>query len=204
MTKANPSKKDLIVLDFDQTIYYNPNYDLSFSPKLYNVVRAKDFFFELFEQTEIPQVYKPYFVLITGRQEDQRRMVLHALKQKGYQIDTAYFNPTDQSVFLNNKGEIDPNKFLINYWCWKCMVINELKNSRDFGSIMVLEDDLTICHMLINLNITTLKTEFIIHNNELNIIFKEFNNNKKTFEILNSDLKCLYEGRDRKYEQISI
>ncbi len=204
MTKANLKKKDLIVLDFDNTMYHNPSYDLSLDIKPYEMVRAKDFFFELFTQTQIPRVYNPYFVLITGRKEDQRGAILKSLKQKGYLINRAYFNPTDQSVFLNNKGEIDTNKFLINYWCWKCMIINELWQSGRFSSITVIDDDSVICHMLTNLNITALKTEFIVYCGQLYLLFKEHNKSTKTFEIFNSDYKTLFKARDREPQEIPI
>lgn len=53
----------------------------------------------------------------------------------------------------------DENSFLIKYWTAKVKLINELKLTNRYNSILVIEDDLIVCSMLHKLGFKVFCTE---------------------------------------------
>ena len=155
--KQQDQKKDLIVIDFDKTIFYNPTNNFSIAIPLGDVLDADQFFSEFTYQTGnlIPKDAK--FILITGRHCDQEAVISHMLELKGFKIDQAYFNQMDR------KTVIDESSFLIKYWIAKVELINDLRLSNDYKSIIVLEDDPIICSMLEKLNFRAFKAQITKH-----------------------------------------
>ena len=90
--KPDQVKKSLIVLDFDQTLFYNRFNNFTLNISLENIIDSRTFFSEFTYQTGKIISKKAQFMLITGRRESQKNLILPYLKVKGYQIDQAFFN----------------------------------------------------------------------------------------------------------------
>ena len=158
--KQDQEKKDLIVLDFDGTILYNPHQDFSINIQLDHVLDAYTFFNEFMFQTNEIVLHNSEFVLITGRHQNQSEIITHLLKMRGYRIDQCFFNQMDRAT------PIDENSFLIKYWTAKAKLINELRLNDRYKSITVIEDNDIICSMLKKLGFTVFKAQ--ITKNEAN------------------------------------
>ena len=153
-------KRNLIVIDFDGTIFYNPHQDFSINIPLNHVLDAYTFFNEFMFQTNEIVLHNSEFILISGRHQDQKEVITHLLEMRGFRIDQSFFNQMDRTT------PIDENSFMIKYWTAKVKLINELKLSNKYKSITVIEDDAVICSMLKKLGFTVFKAQ--ITKNEAN------------------------------------
>lgn len=148
MTTKTPDreKNRLIILDFDGTIYHNPTNNFSVDIPLDDILDVHSFFAEFIYQTGRIVLKETEFILITGRHETQKSLLMPYLKKlKGYKIDLVYFNQMEHSTM------IDESSFLIMYWTAKVEIINQLRLSGEYKSIVVIDDDI-ICSMLQKLN----------------------------------------------------
>lgn len=116
------------------------------------------FFNEFMFQTNEIVLNSSEFILISGRNQNQERIITHLLEIKGYRIDQSFFNQMDRTT------PIDEDSFMIKYWTAKVKLINELKLSNRYASITVIEDDNVICSMLQKLNFTVYKTQITKNN----------------------------------------
>jgi len=156
--KPDQEKPSLIILDFDGTIFHNPTNDFSFDIPLYHVLDAYTFFNEFMFQTSEIVLNSSEFILISGRNQNQKEIIAHLLRIKGYRIDQSFFNQMDRTT------PIDEDSFMIKYWTAKVKLINELKLSNRYTSITVIEDDNVICSMLQKLNFTVYKAQITKNN----------------------------------------
>ena len=168
-------KKELIILDFDDTLYINlkRNYTIDINPN--NILDARYFFREFVRQIGIFNHRNICFMLITGRDREQRNIILHHLRLKGYRIDNAIFINIYNAYFPNSIQYFDDSSFLIYYWYWKAQIINELKISNEYKSITVIDNDDSICTMLKQLDMNIIKANIKSFRNNLHIIFSDFN-----------------------------
>lgn len=157
MLDKKPTKKRLIILDFDGTIFFNSSQNFSVAIPLDDVLNAHLFFSEFMYQTGILILNNTEFILITGRHCDQKEVISHMLELKDFKIDHAYFNQ------MNRKTVIDESSFLIKYWIGKVELINKLRLSNEYKSIIVLEDNSIICSILEKLNIRVYKAQITKH-----------------------------------------
>lgn len=165
------TKKELIILDFDDTIFYNPKNNFSIDINPSNIVEARYFFGEFIRQIGIFNHRNISFMLITGRDREQRDIILHHLRLKGYRIDNAIFINIYNAYFPNSIQYFDDNSFMIHYWGWKAQIINELKTSNEYKSITVIDNDEIICTMLKELDINVVKAKIVPLNSRLKLYF---------------------------------
>lgn len=166
--KQDQEKKDLIVLDFDGTVFLNLRQNFSSNIPIEHLIDAYTFFNEFMFQTNEIVLNSSEFILITGRNQDQRELIIQLLEMKGFRIDQAYFNQIERTT------TIDENSFLIKYWTAKAKLINELRLSNEYKSITVIEDSEIICSMLSKLGFTVYKTQ-ITKNNANQSLTVKFN-----------------------------
>lgn len=178
MDKLQLGKKDLIILDFDGTIYHNPRQDFTINIDFNNILPANQFFSELAYQVPLFSAYNfahnTQFLLLTGRPLRQKEIILELLSMKGYKIDLSVFSTYKYSIpEINSKYR--ENSFLIEYWAKKVEYINNLHNSNIFNSITIIDDDEVICTMLKNLKYTTIQAEIQHSGLDNHIKFHSFN-----------------------------
>ncbi len=166
--KQDQEKKDLIVLDFDGTVFLNLKQNFSSNISIEHLMDAYTFFNEFMFQTNEIVLNNSEFILITGRNQDQRELIIQLLEMKGFRIDQAYFNQIERTT------TIDENSFLIKYWTAKAKLINELRLSNRYKSITVIEDSSIICSMLSKLGFTVYKAQ-ITENNANQSLTVKFN-----------------------------
>lgn len=118
MLNKKPTKKRLIILDFDGTIFHNASQSFTVDVPLSDVLRANHFFSEFSYQSEVLVPKNTEFVLITGRSKNQEPFILNLLANFGYKIDRAYFNQMERT------SKISENEFLIRYWTGKARLID--------------------------------------------------------------------------------
>jgi len=102
MEKSQVNKKDLIILDFDNTIYHNSSQDFSININFNNILSANYFFSELAFQVPLFSAYNlahsTQFLLLTGRPNRQKAIILELLSMKGYKIDLSVFSTYKYSI----------------------------------------------------------------------------------------------------------
>ncbi|TKJ18432.1 MAG: hypothetical protein CEE43_17950 [Promethearchaeota archaeon Loki_b32] len=178
MEKLQLGKKDLIILDFDSTIYHNPSQDFTININFNNILPANYFFSELAFQvplfSAINFAHNTKFLLLTGRPLRQKEIILELLSMKGYKIDLSVFSTYKYSIPKINSIYRE-NSFLIEYWAKKVEYINNLHNSNIFNSITIIDDDDVICTMLKNLKYTTIQAEIQHYGLDNHIKFHPFN-----------------------------
>ena len=64
---------------------------------------------------------------------------------------------------------------MIHYWHWKTTLISELQISDEYKSIMVIDNDDSICTMLKELDFNVVKVKIVPYGNSLFPIFVNFN-----------------------------
>jgi hydroxymethylpyrimidine pyrophosphatase-like HAD family hydrolase len=167
MRDLNQEKKHLIILDFDGTLYHNPDYNFSIDIALRDIVDAYVFFNEFALQTGKLVLKNTEFILATGRSYTQQPFILRLLEEKGYRIDQAFFSQ------MSSDTSMDETTFMIEYWTAKARLINQLKLSNEFETITIIDDDGVICSMLEKLNFEVFKAEISRNrfNNALTISF---------------------------------
>ncbi len=170
------TKKELIVLDFDHTIYHNPKHNFSIDIKPHNIIEARYFFGEYVKPIGIFNHRNICFMLITGRDREQREIILHHLRLNGYRIDNAIFINIYNAYFPDSIQYFDDNSFLIYYWYWKVQIINELRLSNEYKSISVIDNDDSICTMLKKLDINVVKAKIVPLNSRLKLYFNSERN----------------------------
>lgn len=160
-------KKDLIILDFDGTIFYNDQKDFSTRMPFCDLLDAHTFFSEYTFQTGKQVNKNTEFILVTGRYRDQGLLITHLLELKNFKVKRAFFNQLEIDSFD------DEESFLINYWNRKVEIIAQLKVSNEFKSIVILDDDATICSTLRNLNFEVYQAEITkdVTTHALSIVF---------------------------------
>ena len=163
MDDIKTNKINLVILDFDGTIYNNQSKNFTIDIPIEHIIDAKKFFDELRYQTPISLTCTTEFILITGRPYSQKEAILYLLGLKGYHFQNSYFNTLDPQL------KIEPNSFMIKYWEAKVSLINEIAQSGKFNSITVIDDDPIICSMLFTLGFTVYQAQ--IHPN-LSLSFK--------------------------------
>jgi len=178
MKKLQLDKKDLIILDFDNTIYHNVNQDFSININFNNILPANQFFSELAFQVSLFSAYNfahtTQFLLLTGRPLRQKQIILELLSMKGYKIDLSVFSTYKYSIPKIN-SIYNENSFLIEYWTKKCEYINDMHNSNIFNSITIIDDDDVICTMLKRLHYTIIQAEIQHYGLDNHIKFHPFN-----------------------------
>ena len=68
------SKKDLILLDFDNTLYYNPQDVFSVEINFNNIIPYVDFFSEFYSQSKISLIKDRLFILIKGKKKSKKEL----------------------------------------------------------------------------------------------------------------------------------
>ena len=160
------------MLDFDNTIYYNPRKNYTIDINFDDILHANRFFGEFAYQTqrELSLLKSSKIILITGRTYEQKEIILNLLKLNGYNISESYFiNIQD---YENN---IDETTFLINYWSQKAQLINQLRIFGKYRSITIIEDDSVICSMLSRLNYDIIQAKLFVLDMGLQILFTRLN-----------------------------
>lgn len=157
------TKKNVIVLDFDHTIYDNIFQDYSINIRLDSIIHASCFFSQLSEQIELFSrfdfAHSTQFFLISGRSDTQKPVILDMLKLKGYHIDRAYLCNHDMFRKPHAFVDFDENLFRIRYWADKVSLICRLNSSQKYNSITVISSSDVVCTMLKELGFTVIKTE---------------------------------------------
>lgn len=171
-------KKDLIILDLDGTLLYNPNENFTIDIDPESILEAGYFFGEFVKQIRSFDHRNVYFTLITGRDHSQREALLYHLRLKGYRIDNAIFINFYNELFPDSIQYYDDTSFMIHYWHWKVSIISELRESNKYKSITVIDNDQSICSMLRELNFNVVKVEIVPYGNSLIPIFTNFNPEK--------------------------
>lgn len=151
--KQDQEKRNLVVIDFDGTLFYNPNQIYSLNIPLEHVIDAFTFFNEFMFQTNEIVLNNTEFVLITGRHRDHEAYINHLLELKGFRFDQSFFNQMGRTT------AIDESSFLIKYWTAKAKLINDTKLSNEYESIVIIDDDKILCSMLEKLNFRTFRTK---------------------------------------------
>ena len=169
-------KKELIILEFDDTIFYNPNDNFTIDINPNNIIDARYFFREFISQIGIFDHRNACFCLITGRDCSQREALLYHLHLKGYRIDNAIFININNAYFPDSIQYFDDSSFLIYYWYWKAQIINELRLSNEYKSITVIDNDDSICTMLKELDINVVKAKIVPLNSSLKLYFNSERN----------------------------
>jgi len=179
MKEFQSEKKNLIVLDFDNIIYYNPSNNFTIEIDFCNILPANYFFTQLASQVELFASYdfahNTHFVLITGRPSRQKDLILLYLRKRGYQIDEAYFSNYDPAQISRITEIFDESDFLLKYWTGKVDLITRLSRSRKYNSITIIDDSNVICSMLKELNFTVIRAEIQRLNAYSQIRFHPFN-----------------------------
>lgn len=151
--KLDQEKRNLVILDFDGTLFYNPESDFGFYTPINRVLDAYTFFSEFIYQTSEEILEEFEYILITGRNGAQEEIITHLLEIKGYRIDQSFFNQGKR------EKDIDEKTFMVNYWNGKIKLINEIKSSKRYESITVIDDDKVICTALKKLGFKVFKAK---------------------------------------------
>ena len=187
-------KKNLIVIDFDGTLLFSENHNFTIDIQLNHILDAYTFFNEFMFQTNEIVLNNSEFVLITGRNKNQREIIIPLLEMKGFRIDQAYFNQMERTT------TIDENSFLIRYWTEKVKLINQLSLSNEYKSITVIEDDSIICSMLSKLGITAYKTQITKDNANQSLAVKFSPPQVRFMTKLNTILKSKNKAKENLVE----
>ncbi|TES97187.1 MAG: hypothetical protein E3J90_07195 [Promethearchaeota archaeon] len=151
--KNKRDKKDLVIIDFDGTLFFNPENDFVYYTPINHVLDAYTFFSEFMFQTNEKILEDFEYIIITGRSETQEGVITHLLELKGYRIDQSFFNQGKRAK------DIDEETFMINYWNGKIKLINEIKLSNRYKSITIIDDDDVLCSALEKLGYTIFKAQ---------------------------------------------
>ena len=156
--KIDKEKRDLIILDFDGTLFLNPNNNFGFHTPINRVIGAYTFFNEFMFQTNERILENSECILITGRIETQEGVITHLLELKGYQFDQSFFNEGEGTK------DIDEDTFMMKYWNGKIKLINEIRSSKQYKSIVIIDDDDVLCSALNKLGFTVYKAQITKNN----------------------------------------
>jgi len=129
-------KEKLIILDFDNTIYYNLYNDFSTEFDEDNVVSLSNFFNAFYLQHRITFNSNVPLALIIGRDHFQKTVILTLLRKKGYQFDMTYFYSFQEFWRYGFQG----------YYKFKFSII--LRLALHFKEIWIFDDDPNICLLL--------------------------------------------------------
>jgi len=151
--KQDQEKKNLVIIDFDGTIFYNPTNNFSLNMPLNHALDAYSFFNEFTFQTNKNLSNNAEIILVTGRHKDQETVIRDLLELKGYKFDQYFFNQMDRTTVIDEKS------FLIKYWTAKVKLINEFRLNNEYKSIVIIDDDTIICSMLQKLNFEAYRVE---------------------------------------------
>lgn len=152
--KRDQEKRDLVIIDFDGTLFLNPDNNFGFYMPINRVIDAYTFFNEFMFQTNEMISENADCFLISGRIEAQEGVITHLLELNGYQFDQSFFN---QGGITNN---IDEKKtFMTKYWNGKIKLINEIKSSNQYKSIVIIDDDNVLCSALKKLGFAVFKAQ---------------------------------------------
>jgi len=119
------------------------NFSIDINPN--NITEAR-YFGEFVKQIGIFDHRNICFTLITGRDREQREVILYHFRLKGYRIDNAIF--INIHNFPDSIQYFDDTSFLIYYWYWKVQIIHQFRLSNEYKSITVIDNDESICTML--------------------------------------------------------
>ena len=168
-------RKNVIVLDLDNTIYDNIFQDYSINIRLDSIIPANYFFRQLAQQVPLLSTFdfahNTQFFLISGRVDTQKTTILDMLKLKGYRIDRAYFCNYDFFRDPHILVNFDENAFLIRYWADKVSLLNRLHSSKEYNSITLIDNSEVVCAMIKELGFTVVKAEI----NDFGIDFTPYN-----------------------------
>ncbi len=126
-------KEKLIILDFDNTLYFNPFNDFSTDFEEDNVVSLSSFFNAFYLQHHIAFSANVPLVLITGRDYSQKEAILSLLEKKGFQFEMTYFYSFENFWNYGFQG----------YYKFKFNIIFKLLPF--YKEIWVFDDDPNIC-----------------------------------------------------------
>jgi len=199
--------KHAIIIDFDNTLYYNPSHDFSSNIKEENILSEEYFFKRLC--TKFPEIqynhdyifkrlyYLKYcemfhcyydkitsHILNTGRHISQQEKIITALERKGYTFDNVFFSTTDKELFPEFNQNVNQYDFLTSHYIAKLSNINQIR--KGYKSIFLIDDDPFICHFakLIRINAIKPILEQSILPNYLGIhsFYEDINGISLTFE----------------------
>ncbi|KKK71603.1 hypothetical protein LCGC14_2912250 [marine sediment metagenome] len=183
---SNYHKKGLIILGFDNSIFYNPTNTYSMNIKADHILPAKYFFSQLTNQVKLFDPYKfahhTNFLLLTGRPSNQERLILSLLRKKGFRIGEAFFSNYHFNI-SRLESLTTESDFLIKYWSAKVELINKIQKSNKYNSITIIESDKVICTMLNELRFTVIQTQITNFQSQLFINFTSFNQNAHIHQL---------------------
>jgi len=186
MNEINNQKKDLIVLDFDNTLFYNHLQIFSMNIVMDHILPAREFFSQLNAQVDLFNSYNfahsTRFILLTGRPRRQERLIFSVLRRKGYKINEAFFSNYNSNI-SHLEALTHESDFLIKYWSAKVDLINKLKHSNKYSSITIIDDDNIICTMLKELKFTVIQSQITCFQNKLFIHFTPLDQNANTHRL---------------------
>lgn len=128
----------LYILDFDNTIYYNPSNDFSNKIDKDNIIPATEFGF-IFNQ----YLFKYY--LITGRNPNQQDYIEHCLQDKGYSFDNII------TFDIDNRDKLSYNEFMFQYIEWKYREAQKLICNNSYKAIYIFDDNKQVLQPFTNL-----------------------------------------------------
>jgi len=193
INKQAQEKRDLILIDFDKTLFYNSFNNFSLNIPLDDIIDAHTFFSEFMYQTGILVSKRTKFILVTGRSESAKNLIIPYLQLKGYRFAEHYFNQ------MSSTSELDESTFMIKYWTAKAKLINQLKLSNEYKSVVVIDDDQVICSMLAKINIKVYRAEITkdILTQTLSVAFHHPQN------LLMSELQAILKPHQEQMEQVA-
>ncbi len=181
--KIDQEMRDLVILDFDGTLYLNSDKNFGFYMPINRVIDAYTFFNEFMFQTKERISENADCFLISGRIESQEGVITHLLELKGYQLDESFFN---QGSITNNIDEKET--FMVKYWSGKLKLINEIRSSNRYKSIVIIDDDSVLCSALQKLGFSVFKTELTKNSSDQSLTVKFSTPQERSMTELNAIL----------------
>ena len=179
--KIDKEKRDLVIIDFDGTLFLNPDNNFGFHMPINRVIDAYTFFNEFMFQTNERISENAECILITGRIKAQEGVITHLLELKGYQFDESFFN---QGGITNNIDEKET--FMTKYWNGKIKLINEIKSSNLYKSIVIIDDDAVLCSALTKLGFAVFKAQITKNSSNQSLTIKFSTPQERSMTELNA------------------
>jgi len=144
--------KNVLILDFDDTIYPNPTNNFSMNINSDDLLRTHSFLNHQYDFT----------YLITGRY-NQKEYLKTLLTSVGYQVDTIIDNPIDLSRYQEKIAKI-------LYRTWKVNVIFQIITRNAFELITIYDDKAEILNALKIFDNVRLFLAFVFDKNNYEMI----------------------------------
>ena len=192
MKKSGLNKKNLIVLGFDNCLYYNAKRNFTLDIAFEDILESVQFFNELSFQVELLSNYdfdcdNTHFLLMSGRDSSQKDVILLYLHEKGFSIKESYFCNFDFLLDPHVRINFDEDLYKIKYWAGKVELIHRISRSEKYNSIIVIESNDVVCTMLKELGITTIQPTITKSRGQLHVKFIPFNQ-KSSLHLLEKEV----------------